>query len=162
MTARHRQPRADTARVYEYLRNCEEAAARYPDRRLPRSSVRGVYKGSPQRLAAVRGGEPWVGPWFGLPRWARAEDARPEHWPRRARVYPDGTVEVFDDVKAWLRENGLGPEDTTGIPPEVYAATPPAQAYSGCTFDRAARRYRRHGKLVPISGDPGFQPETGR
>lgn len=62
------------------------------------------------------------------------------------------------DIAEWLHANGLGADDATGLSAsewgEVSAA---ATTYEGCTFDARIRRYRRGGKAIPISGDPGFR-----
>ena len=64
------------------------------------------YTGTPERLAALRAGEPVDLPLSALPAWARNGDVL--HWTRRATVSADGTVAFRDDDgSAWLAENGL-------------------------------------------------------
>jgi hypothetical protein len=61
------------------------------------------YESRPERLAAVRAGEPLNLPLSELPRWARVNASR--WW--RAVVSPGDVIELVDDTGEWSAENGL-------------------------------------------------------
>ncbi|WP_273734177.1 hypothetical protein [Mycolicibacterium septicum] len=90
--------------LYGWLADREERAARHGFALSHGDSP--SYRGSAERLAALRAGQPVNLRGVDLPPWARVGVA--VRWWTRAVVRADGTVTYQDDDgSAWLAESGL-------------------------------------------------------
>jgi hypothetical protein len=107
--ARRAAPSSDTrhAELYGWLRDREELAAQRGGC-LRNLSHAATFRSNPDRLAALRAGQPVHYALSDLPDWARRGlDRQGLRWPR-AVVDRDGRIELRDETAAeWLADNGL-------------------------------------------------------